>query len=58
MPHVKQKLLTLPEHMSSLPVFSGIRVTRSLGFSVVLCRLLFVLYSFFTFVCLSSIYDF
>ena len=25
-----QELLTLPEHMSSLPVFSGVRATRSL----------------------------
>ena len=27
---VEQKLLTLPEHLSSPPVFSGVRVTRSL----------------------------
>jgi hypothetical protein len=27
---VEQELLTLPEHMSSPPVFSGFRVTRSL----------------------------
>jgi hypothetical protein len=27
---VEQELLTPPEHMSSLPVFSGVRVTRSL----------------------------
>jgi hypothetical protein len=27
---IDQKLLTLPEHMSSPPVFSGVRVTRSL----------------------------
>jgi hypothetical protein len=27
---VEQELLTLPEHLSSLPVFSGVRVTRSL----------------------------
>jgi hypothetical protein len=27
---VEQELLTLPEHMSSPPVFSGVRVTRSL----------------------------
>jgi hypothetical protein len=26
---VEQELLTLPEHLSSPPVFSGIRVTRS-----------------------------
>ena len=29
-PLVKQELLTLPEHMSSPPVFSGVPVTRSL----------------------------
>jgi hypothetical protein len=29
-PLVEQELLTLPEHLSSPPVFSGIRVTRSL----------------------------
>jgi hypothetical protein len=27
---MKQELLTLPEHLSSPPVFSGVRVTRSL----------------------------
>jgi hypothetical protein len=27
---VEQELLTLPEHPSSLPVISGVRVTRSL----------------------------
>jgi len=29
-PLVEQKLLTLPEHQSSPPVFRGVRVTRSL----------------------------
>jgi hypothetical protein len=29
-PQVEQELLTLPEHLSSPPVFSGVRVTRSL----------------------------
>ena len=29
-PPVEQERLTLPEHLSSLPVFSGVRVTRSL----------------------------
>ena len=29
-PLVEQELLTIPEHMSSRPVFNGIRVTRSL----------------------------
>jgi hypothetical protein len=29
-PLVEQELLTLPEHMSSPPAFSGVRVTQSL----------------------------
>ena len=29
-PLVEQELLTIPEHLSSLPLFSGVRVTRSL----------------------------
>ena len=29
-PHVEQELLTLPEHLCSPPVFSGVRVTLSL----------------------------
>ena len=33
---VKQELLTLPEHMNSPPVFSGVRVARSLVFCVCL----------------------
>ena len=44
--HVEQELLTVPEHLSSLPVFSGFRVTRSLDFCVVFCRSLFILFSF------------
>ena len=38
-----QKLLTLPEHPSSPPVFNGVRVTRSLVLHV-FCRSLFVLF--------------
>ena len=44
-PLVKQELLTLPQHLNSQPVFSGVHVTRSL----VLCRSLFVLLYFFLF---------
>jgi hypothetical protein len=33
---VKQELLTLPQHMSSPPVFIGVRVTQSLFFCVML----------------------
>ena len=41
---VKQQLLTLPEHLSSPPVFSGVCVAWSLVFCVVFCRSLFVLF--------------
>ena len=59
-PLVEQELLTFPEHLSSPPVFSGVRVTRSL----VLC-VCFVdrCSSFCTFsfgqcvVCSSSVYE-
>ena len=44
MPHVEQKFLTLPEHLSSPPVFSGSFVARYLVFCVMFCRLLFVLF--------------
>ena len=37
-------IATLPEHPSSPPVFSGIRVARPLVFCVVLCGSLFVLF--------------
>ena len=33
-PLVEQELLSLPEHLSSSPVFSGVRVTRCLVFCV------------------------
>ena len=41
-PLVEQELLSLPEHMCSSPVFSGVRVSQSLVFCVVFCRSLFV----------------
>ena len=41
---MEQELLTLPEHLNSPPVFSGVRVTRSLVLYAVFCRLLFVLF--------------
>jgi len=31
-PYVEQELLTLPEHLSSLPAFRGVLVARSLVF--------------------------
>ena len=44
-PLVEQELLTLPEHLRSPPVFSGVRVTRSLDLCVCLsfCTFCFVL---------------
>ena len=48
MPLVEQELLTLPEHLSSTPVFSGVCVTRSLVLhDCMFCRSLFVLLYFF-----------
>jgi hypothetical protein len=41
----EQELLALPEHLSSPPVFSEVRVTRSLVFCL-FCRSLFVLLYF------------
>ena len=59
-PLVEEELHTLPEHMSSSPVFNGARVSQSLVFCVVFCRSLFVLLFFFYWscCCLSSIYWF
>ena len=59
-PLVEQELPTLPEHLSSRPIFSGVRVTRSL----VLCSFVDHCLSFCTFslghcvVCSSLIYGF
>ena len=47
MPHVEKELFTLPEHPRSSPVFSVVRVVRSLVFCIMFCRSLFVLLSFF-----------
>ena len=44
---MEQELLTLTEDLSSPPVFSGVRVTRSLVFFVMFCRSVFVLLSIF-----------
>jgi hypothetical protein len=66
---VEQELLTLPEHLSSSPVFSGVRVTLSIGFidrclsfiyvCFVDCCLSFCTFSFWALcVCSSSIYGF
>jgi len=58
---VEQELLTLPEHLSSPPVFSGVRVTRSLVLYVCFVDrcLSFCTFSFGPcVVCSSSIYGF
>ena len=33
----EQELLTLPEHMNSSPIFTGVRVSQSLAFCVEFC---------------------
>jgi len=57
-PHMEQDLCTLPEHHSSSPVFSRIRVVRSLVFNIVFCASLFVFLSlfFWPLCCLSFIF--
>ena len=58
-PLVEQELLTLPEHLSSPPVFTGVRVTRSLVLYVCFVDrcLSFCTFSFgHCVVCSSSIY--
>ena len=61
-PLVEQELLILPEHLSSPPVFSGVRVTRSLVLCVCFVDRYFVSFCSFSFgycvVCSSSIYRF
>ena len=52
---MERELLTLPEHLSSLPIFSGVRVTRFLVLCVMFCRSLFVLWSLFFWPLCSSI---
>ena len=61
MPLVEQELPTLPGHLSSPPVFSGVRVTRSLVLYVCFVDrcLSFCTFSFgHCVVCSSSIYGF
>ena len=45
-PLVEHEIFRLPEDMSSLPVYSVVRVTRSLVFCAVVCILFFVLLLF------------
>jgi hypothetical protein len=56
----EQELLTLPEHLSSPPVFSGVRVIRSLALYVCYVDrcLFFCTFSFGHCVVSSSIYGF
>ena len=44
MPDLEQELPTLPEHPSSPPVISEVRVAQSLFFYVMFCRSLLVLF--------------
>ena len=57
---VEQELPTLPQHLSSPTVFSGVPVTRHLVLCGMVCRSLFVLstFSFDHCVVCSSIYEF
>jgi hypothetical protein len=54
---VEQELPTLPEHLSLPPVFSGVRVTRSLVLYVCFVDRC-LSFCTFSFVCSSSIYGF
>jgi len=57
MSNMKQELPTFPEHLSSHPVL--IDFAQSLGFRVMFCGSLFVLFSLGHYiVCPSSIYGF
>ena len=57
-PLVEQELLTIPEHLSSPPVFSGVRVTRSLVLCVCFVNrcLSYCLFSFCHCVVCSSVF--
>ena len=61
MPLVEQELLTLQENMSSHPVLSGVRVTRSLVLCVCFvdrCLSFCTFFFGYCVVCSSSIYGF
>ena len=55
MPLVEQELLTLPEHLNSPSVFSGVHVTRSLVLRV--CFIYRCLYFFFWPLCCLFFFD-
>ena len=44
---VEQELIILPEHLSSAPLYRGVRIARSFVFFVLFCRSLLVHLSFF-----------
>jgi len=56
-PLVEQELLTLPEHRSSPPHFSGVRVTRYLVLYVHVCFVDHCLYFFFWPLCCLYFFD-
>ena len=57
-PLVKRELLTIPKHLSSPPVFSGVRVTRSLVLCVCFVGLCFSFSTFFFWpLCCLSFFD-
>jgi hypothetical protein len=57
-PLVEQELLTFPEHLCSLLIFSGVRfsVAQSLVFYVVFCRSLFICLVLFSFAIMLSVF--
>ena len=56
--HFFRELLTLPKHLNSPTVFSGVHVPRSLVLCVMFSRSLFVLLSFFFLpLCCQSFFD-
>ena len=58
-PRLEQELLTPADHMSLVPVFSGVRIARALVFCVVFCRSLsFCPFSFGHCMVCPSIYGF
>jgi hypothetical protein len=45
-PHVEEELINFPEHLSSSSFCSSVLIARSLFFSEILCRSLFVIFPF------------
>ena len=54
---VEQELLTLPEHLSSSPIFSGVHVTRSLVLCVIFVYRYFFFCIFLLALCCLSYFD-